>query len=178
MVCDVHTGCRRGCRLSCAAWHHARAPGYHAGCVSRSGGPTSTAPLRSRMSIRPALAAVAAISLGACAAERTVEPGPGGPCSSSNSVATPALSAALASSRLPWAPAGQESAALALAPLTGAVVSFPGPRADLEDNSARYLVVPQYATQASAPASTTFQLTVGTSAVTASVASAAFATGT
>ena len=130
------------------------------------------------MPIRPALAAAAAISLGACAAERTVEPGPGGPCSSSNSVATPALSAALSSSRLAWAPAGQESAALTLAPLTGAVVSFPGPRADLEDNSARYLVVPQYATQASAPASTTFQLTVGTSAMTASVATAAFATGT
>lgn len=130
------------------------------------------------MSIRPALAAAAAISLGACAAERTVEPGPGGPCSSSTSVATPALGAALASSRAPWVSTARESAMLALAPLTGAVVSFPGPRADLEDNAARYLVVPQYATQSSAPAKTTFQLTVGGTTETGSVASAAFGAGT
>lgn len=129
------------------------------------------------MSIRPALAAVASLSLGACAAERTVAPMTGGPCSSSGAIATPAVSAALASSDLPWTPAAGEGAALALAPLTGVVVSFPGPRATLEDNAARYLVLPQYATQATAPTSTTFQLNVGATAMAASVASAAFTPG-
>lgn len=130
------------------------------------------------MSIRTPLAAIAALSLGACAAERTVAPAPGGPCSTSSAVATPALSAALASSRAPWSTASLEGAALTLAPLTGAVVSFPGPRADLADSAARYLVLPQYATQGTAPTSTTFQLTVGSGAASASVASAAFATPT
>ncbi|HEX2779167.1 MAG TPA: hypothetical protein VHM30_06700, partial [Gemmatimonadaceae bacterium] len=56
------------------------------------------------------------------------------------------------------------AAAVAIAPLNGAVVSFPGPSAQLNDTSARYLVVPQFAVQAGTPDSTRFTLTVGTGA--------------
>ena len=46
------------------------------------------------------------------------------------------------------------ASALSVAPLSGAVVSYPGPSAQLNDTAARYLVVPQYPVQGSAPDST------------------------
>ena len=61
-------------------------------------------------------------------------------------------------------PARAAAAALSIAPLSGAVVGFPGPSAQLNDTSARYLVVPQYAMQGGVPDSTRFTLTVGTGA--------------
>lgn len=67
----------------------------------------------------------------------------------------------------PTAPRSSASQAtsLSVAPLTGAVVSFPSPSAQLNDTAARYLVVPQYAVQGSIPDSTPFRLTVGTGTI-------------
>ena len=53
------------------------------------------------------------------------------------------------------------ASALSVAPLSGAVVSYPGPSAQFNDTAARYLVVPQYPVQGSTPDSTPFRLTAG-----------------
>ena len=45
------------------------------------------------------------------------------------------------------------------------MVSFPGPSAQFNDTSARYLVVPQYPVQGSTPDSTPFRLTAGSGAL-------------
>lgn len=60
---------------------------------------------------------------------------------------------------------GTAMATLSVAPLTGAVVSYPAPSAQLNDTAARYLVVPQYPVQGSTPDSTPFRLTVGSGTV-------------
>ena len=56
-------------------------------------------------------------------------------------------------------------AVLSVAPLSGAVVSYPSPSVQLNDTAARYLVVPQFAVQGSMPDSTAFRLTVGSGAL-------------
>jgi hypothetical protein len=63
--------------------------------------------------------------------------------------------------------------ALSIAPLSGAVVSFPSPSAQLDDANARYLVVPQYPVEGSAPDSTLFSLTVGSGALAVSASALA-----
>lgn len=70
-----------------------------------------------------------------------------------------------------FTPRHESSSAVALAPLNGAVISFPAPSAQFNDTTARYLVVPQYAVQGNSQDSTAFRVSVGTSG---SVAAAPF----
>ncbi|HWE42692.1 MAG TPA: hypothetical protein VG432_09310, partial [Gemmatimonadaceae bacterium] len=57
------------------------------------------------------------------------------------------------------------ASAISVPPLSGAVVSYPGPSAQFNDTAARYLVVPQYPVQGSAPDSVSFRLTAGGGAI-------------
>ena len=130
-----------------------------------------------------AVIAVAALAtlISACSSERTAGPAPGNlqKCGATTDIVgdfdlgtgTITPIADQAGPTIARAAAAQ----LALAPLNGSVVSFPGPSAQMNDTSARYLVVPQYAVQANAPDSTAFKLTVGTGAL-AVATPASFAT--
>jgi len=114
-----------------------------------------------------------AVSVAACSSERVAGPdGSLAKCGASAvtgsfSEGTPLtdLSASVAAS---VAPSVARSASLAstfaLAPLSGAVVSFPRPSAEMDGAGARYLVIPQYPVEGSAPDSTPFRLTAGSGA--------------
>ena len=127
----------------------------------------------SRMRVFVGVAAV--VGLAACSSERVA--GPDGSltkCAPSAvfgsfgdgtpgvgvSASVPSLAA-----RGPRLAAPLSVAPLSVAPLSGAVVSYPAPSAQFNDTAARYLVVPQYPVQGSAPDSTPFRLTAGEGAV-------------
>jgi hypothetical protein len=114
---------------------------------------------------------IAATALAACSSERAT--GPDGTLTQcGNSAAVngsfnegDAFPSPLPAIWSPAAPASSGAALLSVAPLSGAVVSYPAPSVQLNDTAARYLVVPQFAVQASTPDSTPFRLTVGTGAL-------------
>lgn len=110
-----------------------------------------------------------AVLTGACSSERAAGPKSNiQTCGASADVLgsfDPSPGAEPASLPFGPTPARAAAAALSIAPLNGAVVGFPGPSAQLNDTSARYLVVPQYPVQGTTPDSTPFTLAVGTGAV-------------
>jgi len=113
---------------------------------------------------------VAAFGIAACSSERVA--GPSGSltkCGATPIIGSFSEGAPVVDGASPAALAGAPryaqratgAAALSIAPLAGAVVSFPGPSAQLTDADARYLVVPQYPVESATPDSTPFRLTVG-----------------
>lgn len=119
---------------------------------------------------RAAIGFVAVWAITACSSERVA--GPGG--SLAKCGATPVIGSFAegtpdevlpSPSRASTGWGAMSAAALSIAPLAGTVVSFPGPSAQLNDTSARYLVVPQYPVEGSVPDSTPFSLTVGSGAL-------------
>ena len=120
-----------------------------------------------RIASAPLVLALAALTA-ACSSERVA--GPNGnlqTCGANAVIGDPDLGDA---SELPLADAGPTPAraaamaTLSLAPMSGAVVGFPSPSAQLSDTNGRYLVVPQYAVQGTTPDSTAFTLAVGSGA--------------
>ncbi len=127
--------------------------------------------------VRAAVGIAAIVTLAACSSERAT--GVGGNLTKCG--ATPIVGSfaegdiaepVMGLGALPTAGRGFASSAatVSVAPLTGAVVSFPAPSAQLNDTAARYLVVPQYPVQGSAPDSTPFRLTVGSGALAVAAA--------
>ena len=114
--------------------------------------------------------ALSAVALAACSSERVAGPdGSLAKCGASAVFGTFGEGAPLtdvAAANLPGASRSASGAsALSVPPLSGAVVSYPGPSAQFNDTAARYLVVPQYPVQGSAPDSTLFRLTAGSGAM-------------
>lgn len=117
---------------------------------------------------RVMIGVVAAFGIVACSSERVA--GPGGsltkcgatPIIGSFSEGAPLLDGAPTVPQLARSTAS--GAPLSIAPLSGAVVSYPAPSAQLNDANARYLVVPQYPVEGATPDSTIFRLTVGSGA--------------
>ena len=120
--------------------------------------------------LRVLVGALSAVTLAACSSERVAGPdgsltkcganavfGTFGEGASPIDVSAGNLSAMTRSAA--------RASALSVAPLSGAVVSYPGPSAQFNDTAARYLVVPQYPVQGSAPDSTPFRLTAGSGAI-------------
>lgn len=120
--------------------------------------------------LRLLVGALSAVALAACSSERVAGPdGSLAKCGANAVFGTFGEGAPLtdvAATNLPaaWRSAAGASA-LSVAPLSGAVVSYPGPSAQFSDTAARYLVVPQYPVQGSAPDSTLFRLTAGSGAM-------------
>ena len=118
---------------------------------------------------RVMIGVVAAFGIAACSSERVA--GPDGslakcgaiPIIGSFGEGAPLVDAAPSSmSRVSRSAAG---APLSIAPLSGAIVGFPAPSAQLNDANARYLVVPQYPVEGATQDSTPFSLTVGSGAL-------------
>ena len=121
---------------------------------------------RSRITV----AALATMVLAACSPERAT--GVGGSLTKCGATAVIGAFAegtpiGEVGQRAPMRAAGYaaQSSVLSVAPLSGAIVSYPAPSAQFNDTSARYLVVPQYPVQGSTPDSTPFRLTAGSGAV-------------
>ena len=126
-------------------------------------------------SLRLFVGAVSAVGLAACSSERVAGPGGSltkcspnaviGSFSEGNPLTDVATSSMTAPSRSMSLGGAAPASALSFAPLSGAVVSYPGPSAQFNDTAARYLVVPQYPVQGSTPDSTQFRLTAGSGAL-------------
>jgi hypothetical protein len=120
--------------------------------------------------LRVLVGAVSAVGLAACSSERVAGvDGSLAKCGASAVFGTfgdgaPPIDVSASNFSGPSRSASLASA-LSVAPLSGAVVSYPGPSAQFNDTAARYLVVPQYPVQGSAPDSTPFRLTAGSGAL-------------
>ena len=120
--------------------------------------------------LRLLVGAASAVGLAACSAERVAGvDGSLTKCGASAVIGTfgngaPAIDVA-ASNLSALSRSAPRASALSVAPLSGAVVSYPGPSAQFNDTAARYLVVPQYPVQGSVPDSTPFRLTAGSGAL-------------
>jgi len=120
--------------------------------------------------LRVLVGALSAVALAACSSERVAGvDGSLAKCGANAVFGTFGEGAPLidvsASNLAGMSRSASRASALSVAPLSGAVVSYPGPSAQFNDTAARYLVVPQYPVQGSAPDSTPFRLTAGSGAL-------------
>lgn len=128
---------------------------------------------------RVVVGVVAAVSLAACSSERVAGvDGSLTKCAPSAVIGSFGEGTPLPDVSPALPPAGPQrsasfASAMSISPLSGAVVSYPGPSAQFNDTAARYLVVPQYPVQGTAPDSTAFRLTAGSGGI---VATAPFST--
>jgi hypothetical protein len=116
--------------------------------------------------LRVLAGAVSAVALAACSSERVAGvDGSLAKCGANAAIGSFGMGAPLvdvpASAFTGAARSPSLASVLSVAPLSGTVVSFPGPSAQMNDTAARYLVVPQYPIQGSTPDSTPFRLTAG-----------------